>query len=922
MSARAKRDDEDPKPAKKGLVDDEKLLKKLGLVGKGYSASAITVRLYAPAPRSSRPPMDAGRQLANGQTVYGTTFHFSHAVVKVKAGDYAAAARAAVRSQSYNERAVDFIKPADERDQAMKTGIVVDEVGPLRFGSVEMGASPRERRRFWEAAARQEYRNGGWVQGRLILELPYWIAPKEMRDLMRSWCAQEFGHRGLAWFASVHTPNVEHGSDRRNYHVHITYCTRHAIRRAPYMWAFTTKCREINARFSHRNFPWKTQETPGQRAKRLESILIRGRRRTKELSQEEIAQIKKDLEEARSHVAAGAKSRAENGSIKPQWVVNLRRSYAASVNALLERLAEEGQKVVRFYDARSYDDAGVRKSATPHMGARSTYLQRSGVPTPTGRDRDLKEYAWQIWCEHLATRRRNEIVDTACRDAERLIMALNGEWLARLPAVATRQVTELEKRLLTLVRTCRAVNAAETERIRSNVEALEQGAIVAPPDAPLYWARNRLAWLRYRERVLSRIKASGKAAGVQNPEDGRKRPIKPFLQFLRREQRKLINAFPELNGPDDGRREYLPVRERDPVHPALYGVRDDDAKLILALAGVPTGKPKEMPPRVVDAVPPSESFIGDPIDGPVSRHVQELRQSVLRWPTEIRLIERTAVLDEAVNCVVARQWPLKAKDYFELLRDLGTRGADSEARLDDALVSLRVKDDDLPAVRDLASRCAWTIHPDPHLLADLAERTGLTPKKSVFRQILGRKQSSQIRLAPLNDVLERARELNDDRAKWHALSQGAKFREDINVQNYITRRTDERLARLDAEILHDGLARIVAATDGKLAQVELHDRLRRTDLSPVQREVEIVRRPAPYLGPSLEPIHPSSMPPASSATNATAGREPADWTSPLPGRVENGEKPTNSPSPSPKSGSAPPTRDSPKGSKPQRGIEM
>lgn len=95
-------DEEEQKGIKPGLIEEE-IKDPLGLSSRGGIAFT-RMRFGDSAPLSSRPPMDTGRQMPDGSTAYGTTFHFKHKVLKLSAKGQAALGQAASRHQTYGER--------------------------------------------------------------------------------------------------------------------------------------------------------------------------------------------------------------------------------------------------------------------------------------------------------------------------------------------------------------------------------------------------------------------------------------------------------------------------------------------------------------------------------------------------------------------------------------------------------------------------------------------------------------------------------------------------------------------------------------------------------------------------------------------------------------------------------------------------
>ena len=136
----------------------------------------------------------------------------------------------AARFQDYIDRA----REGDDRDQEL-TG---DDAGALSFGS-EIGETPAERHRFWQALEERE-RADGRVQGRVQCELPAGLEPRDYREIVERFC-EAFRERDLPFWAAVHRPHVAEGSDPRNIHLHVVWSERPVRRRAAGVWDFAAR---------------------------------------------------------------------------------------------------------------------------------------------------------------------------------------------------------------------------------------------------------------------------------------------------------------------------------------------------------------------------------------------------------------------------------------------------------------------------------------------------------------------------------------------------------------------------------------------------------------------------------------------------------------------------------------------------------
>ncbi len=134
-----------------------------------------------------------------------------------------------------------FQRYIDRGDPSVSEEVDRDSEGAIAIGNIAPG--PEERLRFWSEVERS-VRPGGRVQMRLDMEFPHQLdAPARRRVLQRF--VDEFEARGLPVWGVVHKPEVQHGTDRRNYHAHVVYLDRPCRRVEHGQWDFAeTKDRE------------------------------------------------------------------------------------------------------------------------------------------------------------------------------------------------------------------------------------------------------------------------------------------------------------------------------------------------------------------------------------------------------------------------------------------------------------------------------------------------------------------------------------------------------------------------------------------------------------------------------------------------------------------------------------------------------
>ena len=116
-----------------------------------------------------------------------------------------------------------YIERARADEDTRKEEVEHDRRGPTSFGN--LGQTLDLRLSFWDAIDRMEKRADAILQFRLDAELPYWISPEDRREIVERF-VKIFEENGLGYWAAVHLPDVEGGSDPRNIHLHIVWFDR------------------------------------------------------------------------------------------------------------------------------------------------------------------------------------------------------------------------------------------------------------------------------------------------------------------------------------------------------------------------------------------------------------------------------------------------------------------------------------------------------------------------------------------------------------------------------------------------------------------------------------------------------------------------------------------------------------------------
>jgi hypothetical protein len=331
---------------------------------------ARTTDFGAPAQRSTRPDMGGG-----------TTFHFAHKALSRRndVSDGFGTMTSASAHQGYIERKeagamVDeesagiLAQAAEEKNASttIKRGATPERSGIApdaeprfqkptfvwtkdRAGFGTLGATPVERKTFWQTVERSERRHGR-VQSRVIAELPHEASAKERTEIALAFC-KKLEDQGLPYWASIHAPTGK--NDKRNHHLHIAYYERPALRDDTGAWDFeVTRLRKKSNRTT-------VTERPFQQNK-----------------------------------SAAVRSRG--------WVKELRAHFAQSTNTVLEK----GGHTKRL-DPRSYKEAGLAKEPTKHLGFKAHAMEAYGLDTQVGSMNAEREVRWRV---HDRTRRWERVI--------------------------------------------------------------------------------------------------------------------------------------------------------------------------------------------------------------------------------------------------------------------------------------------------------------------------------------------------------------------------------------------------------------------------------------------------------------------------------------------------------------------------------
>lgn len=197
---------------------------------------------------------------------------------------------------------------------------------------------------------------GGRVQLRFVAELPCELNAEDralivqnFTDYLASFAKDENGRSiGLMYTAVIHAPDAH--NDSRNYHLHIIAHDRPAKFLADYnAWDF-----EIVEQYNHKSE-------------------IRTRH---PFRQNKIGEVERKLADGNPYKHAYYNNDIAGGD----FILHLRRKFAEINNAVLK-----ARGIQRRLDPRRYQEMGISRTATMHLGTRAAALEAMGVPTVVGR---------------------------------------------------------------------------------------------------------------------------------------------------------------------------------------------------------------------------------------------------------------------------------------------------------------------------------------------------------------------------------------------------------------------------------------------------------------------------------------------------------------------------------------------------------
>jgi len=120
-----------------------------------------------------------------------------------------------------------YIERAKLNEISRREEVERDKFGPISFGN--LGKTLDVRLAFWDAVSKNEKRADAILQFRLDAELPHWLTPEDRREIVARF-VKIFEENELGFWAVIHRPDVESGSDPRNIHVHIVWFDRPVVK--------------------------------------------------------------------------------------------------------------------------------------------------------------------------------------------------------------------------------------------------------------------------------------------------------------------------------------------------------------------------------------------------------------------------------------------------------------------------------------------------------------------------------------------------------------------------------------------------------------------------------------------------------------------------------------------------------------------
>ena len=179
----------------------------------------------------------------------------------------------------------------------------------------------------------------GRIQYRLIAELPFELTPEERAQIVYEF-TEFLGKKGLMYTAVIHAPNAN--NDTRNYHLHVIYHDRPAI------FLEDRGCWDFEVSETYKDSSGKKR-------------------------------VRYPLKQPKVLAVAQSSSKSGDQDSGREFIPHLRKEYARITNLVLKAAGH-----LKRYDPRRYEEMGIKRTPTEHLGSRDAARESIGVPTRRG----------------------------------------------------------------------------------------------------------------------------------------------------------------------------------------------------------------------------------------------------------------------------------------------------------------------------------------------------------------------------------------------------------------------------------------------------------------------------------------------------------------------------------------------------------
>jgi hypothetical protein len=147
-----------------------------------------------------------------------SAYSFSVSIIGKSKGRSAVASSAYItRSRMFDYEIGTSFDYTKNKSIALASAIITPDVCPTWATDAE---------KLWNNVQKTEHRKNAQLARSIIMSLPYQLPVEKMSELLHDFCKQVFASEGMIAQFALHQPNVEGGSDKRNYHAHILLTLR------------------------------------------------------------------------------------------------------------------------------------------------------------------------------------------------------------------------------------------------------------------------------------------------------------------------------------------------------------------------------------------------------------------------------------------------------------------------------------------------------------------------------------------------------------------------------------------------------------------------------------------------------------------------------------------------------------------------